>query len=159
MRILVTGSRTWANTRIIRDALARVWHPNNLLVHGGCPTGADALAQDCWTHWGGHVERHPTETVYQPCRDDCHHQLRRDRNGRPYCPVPPQRRNKHMVNLGADVCLAFIQSKSSGSIETARLARLAGIPVRLHRSGDGAFHIPHQTIRETPTCAPSLPHR
>lgn len=136
MRILITGSRTWSDTRIIQEALAQVWHPHNVLVHGACHTGADALADTCWRHWGGNVERHPSETVYQPCRADCcHGPRRRDRQGRSYCPSPPQRRNKLMVELGADICLAFMQSKSSGSSAIARLAHHAGIPVRIYRTG------------------------
>lgn len=143
MRILVTGSRTWADKRIIREALATVWHPRNILVHGACPTGADMLAEQCWTHWGGRTEPHPAETVCQPCRDDCRHgPRRRDRNGRSYCPVPPQRRNRLMVEAGADLCLAFIQSKSPGATECARLAHRAGIPVRLFRTGPGALTVP-----------------
>lgn len=147
----MTGSRTWSDTTIIRDALATVWHPRNVLVHGACPTGADALADACWTHWGGQVERHPSETVYQPCRDDCRHgDRRRDRRGRSYCPAPPQRRNQDMVLLGADVCLAFIQSKSAGATACARLAQRSGIPVRLYRTGPGALTVP--APRKDPTC-------
>jgi hypothetical protein len=45
-RVLVTGSRTWADTAAIRDALAAVWGDGTaVLVSGACPTGADQLAE------------------------------------------------------------------------------------------------------------------
>lgn len=161
MRILVTGSRTWADKRIIREALATVWHPRNILVHGACPTGADMLADACWTHWGGRTEPHPAETVYQPCRDDCHHGPRRRGQYGTYCPAPPQRRNREMVAAGADLCLAFIQSKSPGATECARLARRAGIPVRLYRTGPNSGLLtvpaPRTLPRKDPVCPQPLP--
>jgi hypothetical protein len=46
-RLLVTGSRTWHDARVIEQALAVIMdrHPEGvLLVHGACPRGADAIA-------------------------------------------------------------------------------------------------------------------
>ena len=46
-RLLVTGSRTWDDVRVIEQALAVILdrHPGGvLLVHGACPRGADAIA-------------------------------------------------------------------------------------------------------------------
>ncbi|GAB3396897.1 SLOG family protein [Amycolatopsis echigonensis] len=61
LRILVTGSRTWADRAMIRAALAEVWNPDLKLVSGACPTGADALCEACWAQWGGTIERHPAD--------------------------------------------------------------------------------------------------
>ncbi|MEV0766616.1 SLOG family protein [Nocardia sp. NPDC050435] len=111
-RILITGSRTWADRPIIRAALAEVWSPEAILVSGACPRGADALCEACWAHWGGRVERHPADWRA---------------HGRAAGFV----RNQAMVALGAEVCLAFIRDNSRGASHTAALARAAGIPTRL----------------------------
>ena len=119
MRILVTGSRTWAGTSVIRTALARYFHPAAVLVSGACPRGADAIAEYVWRGWGGRVERHPAEW---------------DRYGK----SAGFRRNAAMVDMGAAVCLAFIRDGSQGATHTAALAEAAGIPVeRYAEGGDG----------------------
>ncbi|WP_436493414.1 SLOG family protein [Actinokineospora sp. HUAS TT18] len=113
-RVLITGSRTWTHTGAIRAALAAVWAPDVVLVTGGCPRGADFLAEQCWTRWGGVVERHPADWAA---------------HGR----AAGFRRNQHMVDLGADVCLAFIHECSRCATHCVEAARRAGIPVRLQR--------------------------
>lgn len=115
IRILITGSRTWADTTIIRRALASVWAPSTVLVSGACPKGADALCEACWTHWQGRVERHRANW---------------DRDGR----RAGFMRNAAMVAACADLCLAFIRDESRGASHTARLAQEAGITTRIFRT-------------------------
>lgn len=118
-RILVTGSRDWSDEQIIRSALSLAWHDlgkpaDAVLVQGECHLGgADKIAADTWSGWGYPIEGHPAE---------------RDANGRILGPE----RNARMVALGADLCLAFPLPSSRGTRNCMRLAREAGIPVRIY---------------------------
>jgi hypothetical protein len=64
-RLLVTGSRTWTDTRTIEQALAMILdrHPEGvLLVYGACPRGADAMAAAYATRTPGYqIEKHPAD--------------------------------------------------------------------------------------------------
>lgn len=123
MRILVTGSRTWNDDEAVTQAITRQVvayaeaHPELgggptdwvTVVHGDCPIGADAIADEFCTrvtYWN--VERYPADWR---------------KHGRRAGFV----RNAEMVNLGADVCLAFIKDRSKGATMTADLAEKAGI--------------------------------
>ncbi|MGI8816466.1 MAG: hypothetical protein ACR2G2_14640, partial [Pseudonocardia sp.] len=61
-------------------------------LHDRAPT---RCVKQCWTRWGGQVERHPA-------------QWQRHGRGAGY------RRNSDLVALGADECVAFIQDSSPG---------------------------------------------
>lgn len=119
-RLLVTGSRTWDDTRALDTALLDAWHDTTQLhgpgcqmvvVHGDCPRGADAIAKDWAVRNGLTHEPHPADW---------------DQHGKQAGFI----RNQHMVNLGADLCLAFIKDGSRGASHTASAAEKAGVPVR-----------------------------
>jgi hypothetical protein len=119
-RVLVTGSRDWDDVTTIgaaiEQALIDAAGRPVLVVHGACPSGADRHA-DHYARWmrgkgcSIDVEQHPANW-----------QINGKRAG--------FIRNAHMVNLGADLCLAFIKDGSRGASHTAALAEQAGIPVR-----------------------------
>jgi hypothetical protein len=78
-----------------------------VLVHGAC-RGADLTAAAIWRLWGLPTEAHPADWTT---------------HGRSAGFL----RNRLMVDLGADVCLAFIRDHSRGAEHTAALAETAGI--------------------------------
>lgn len=122
MRILVTGSRSWIDVETIRAALVVAWSqhpemgndptPRPTLVSGACPTGADAIAERlaATMHWP--IEKHPAEWSI---------------HGKAAGPI----RNQLMVNLGADLCLAFPLPESRGTHDCIRRAQASGIPTRI----------------------------
>jgi hypothetical protein len=108
-RILVTGSRDWDAPSIIEHTLSKYSEPDAVLVSGACPTGADNIAEGLWEYWHLPVERHPAKWTE-------------------FGKKAGFLRNKEMVELGADICLAFIRNESKGATHTVNLARKAGIP-------------------------------
>lgn len=144
-RILITGSRTWDQEAVIAEAIFEVLEKVGItpgrefvIVHGACPQGADAIAaricQDeaSWVdNMGASLVEEPHPADWDaPCRPQCRHAYKIREDRRPYCSAAGLYRNAHMVNLGADVALAFIKGGSPGASHCARLAEKAGIPTR-----------------------------
>lgn len=108
--MLITGSRTWLDVEQVEAAMA--WHAMGFtditVIHGNCPKGADAIANDYAIKQGWTLIRRPADWV---------------RWGR----AAGYRRNADMVTEGADICLAFIRNASAGASHCAELAERAGI--------------------------------
>ena len=114
MRILVTGSRDWTDRDAVFVAILRqiigMDRRHITIVHGACPTGADAFAAEL-ADWNGiREERHPADWKAR---------------GKAAGPI----RNQAMVDAGADICLAFPLDSSRGTRDCMRRAEAAGIPV------------------------------
>jgi hypothetical protein len=118
VRVLVTGSRNWLWSAPIFAALderAKACSPTDTLtvVHGDA-AGADRIA-DIWARtradigWPIIAEPHPADWSGLSRRAGIV-------------------RNRQMVALGADVCLAFIRADSKGATNCAITAADAGIP-------------------------------
>lgn len=130
MRILVTGSRDWTDRDAVYHALNQICeerglnyipdeHGNTMpdpskvtVVHGACPTGADIIADDWCISADFLAERHPADW---------------GTHGKAAGPI----RNQEMVDLGADICLAFPLGASRGTRDCMRRAEAAGIPVKV----------------------------
>lgn len=120
VRILITGSRDWADWHrvqiAIREALfayqdSRDRLSDAVVVHGGA-RGADACAAVVAPRMGLRTEEHRADWA---------------RDGKAAGPL----RNQRMVDLGADVCLAFPMPGSRGTWDCVRRAEAAGIPVQV----------------------------
>lgn len=121
MRIIVAGSRDWVDVALVERVLNEYFmhcarsSTHITIVHGACPTGADAMA-DAWAlRRGIRVERHPAEW---------------NRLGRSAGPA----RNAEMADLGADVCIAFQRNMSRGTMSMVNEALRAGIHTRIYPS-------------------------
>jgi hypothetical protein len=116
VRILITGSRDWTNSALIWDTLDLYLQDGETLtvVHGNAP-GADSIA------WLWAIERantaHDVEVENHPAQWT--------KFGRSAGPI----RNQEMVDLGADLVLAFIKDNSPGASHLVRQARKAGLAV------------------------------
>lgn len=124
-RILVTGSRDWEDAATLNEALrlaAYEFQAHRLgliVVHGGCPTGADLMAHN----W---IEAHPMLAFYVPVIEEVHRpDWVQGASAGPW-------RNRRMVDRGADVCLAFIRNNSRGATHCAEYAENSGIEVRYY---------------------------
>ncbi|MGW2371759.1 SLOG family protein [Kitasatospora sp. NPDC001683] len=109
----MTGSRAWSDRAAVEHALGvafGLFRPI-VIVHGACPTGADAMAAAWAQRAGVEVEAWPADWA---------------RCGRAAGPL----RNAAMVAAGARFCLAFVLPGSRGTLDCIRRAEAAGIPVR-----------------------------
>src|SRR5690554_977921 len=109
MRLLITGSRSWKDEDYIRQILSQMkLNPETTtLVSGACSYGVDLICEDFAIEAGWTLERHPADWSL----------------GKQAGFI----RNKEMVDLGADICIAFIRDNSKGATMTANLAKKAGI--------------------------------
>lgn len=122
MRVLVTGSRDWADINVVWSRLDALYgsaatDEDFTVVHGDCPTGADRQARE----WCETMHDQPGDPVPNVIEE------RHPADWRTFGRAAGFRRNAEMVSLGADWVLAFIKDESRGASHTLGLARKAGI--------------------------------
>lgn len=131
-RVLVTGSRTWTDESKIKDALLEVRAllgsppcSQITIVHGKCPRGADRIAVQVAEALGMDQEPHPADWLK-------------------YGKSAGFKRNREMVEAGADYCLAFVrrclgnactrrdEHGTHGAMHCSVLARRSGIVTTIY---------------------------
>lgn len=122
LRVIVTGSRAFG---------AYVWHHSQLgrvlgelpgdavIIHGGCPMGADKMADDWAMQMGRHVVVFHADWK---------------RHGRKAGPI----RNQEMIDAGADLVIAFWDGASRGTKDCIDRAQRAGIETQVHLHGESS---------------------
>lgn len=121
MRVIVCGSREWTDRSAIHRTLTGLDDRQPvplLIVHGACPKGADAFAHE----WALAAQRRAPGVTPEPER---HPDWSRHGKGAGFL------RNEEMAALGADLCLAFWDGKSPGTLDMIKRAVAHGIPVRI----------------------------
>jgi hypothetical protein len=119
MRVLVCGSRNWANIELIRETLVKEclddkeFGPHDCTVIDGCAHGADALGYTCAMELGCNTHRFPADW-------------------NKYGKAAGMIRNKQMLVEGKpDLVLAFWDGVSRGTKNMIELAQKAGVPVKI----------------------------
>jgi hypothetical protein len=106
----------WVNVDLMRLTYHCFrWAEKLTLVHGDCPTGVDFYVRAFVEGNRAQVER--GRLAHEPYPAD----WRQGKYAGPH-------RNRHMVSLGADLCLAYPWGVSTGTRGCAGFARDAGIP-------------------------------
>lgn len=111
MRVLVTASRDWTDDLRIYEALGSIRNRPLTVVHGGA-RGGDRIAGQWARDTDGVTEE------CHPVREDAWRLSKR----------AGHLRNQFMVDLGADLCLAFLLDDSPGTSGCIRMAVEADIP-------------------------------
>ena len=109
MRVIVCGSRGWADAGRIVERLAQL--PGTATVVHGAARGADRLAADAARVLGLAVEPHPANWALG--------------NQAGFM------RNEEMAARGADLCIAFWDGSSRGTADMMQRAEEHGITVEV----------------------------
>ena len=110
MRIIVCGSRGWTDRQRIANRLFDL--PGDSVIVHGAAKGADRIAHQEAEKLGLLVEPHPADWQTQGKRAGV-------------------LRNEEMAVAGADLCIAFWDGRSRGTLDMIERAMRHGIPYDL----------------------------
>lgn len=127
LRVLVTGSRRYDPQAVVRDLRVLLEDDSVKIltvVHGACASmgelvGADRGAHEFCRQWQALGVFLGKDVIEEQ------HDAAWVTHGRAAGPI----RNQEMVNLGADLCLAYPLADSRGTKDCMAKAERAGIPV------------------------------
>jgi hypothetical protein len=110
--VIVTGSRDWTDRGRIADRLALLPGEDDTVVVHGAARGVDRIAGEEAMKLGLLVEPHPvTNEEWKFSRQ------------------AGFKRNERMAQIGADLCIAFWDGRSHGTLDMITRAVKHGIPV------------------------------
>ena len=125
MKILVTGSREWADEKAIEREFRKL-PQGTTIVHGACPTGADSIADKLAMKFGFQIRRYPADWDGE-----------REATGSPKAAGPKRNskmiREEHKSGDPIAFALAFTPdlSRSRGTKDCVERAKKAGIRVQI----------------------------
>jgi hypothetical protein len=136
---MVTGSRDWPSETLVQSAIRRAMGDLHsdlgtsefVVVHGACPTGADAMADRYARSIGIIVDAYPADW-------------------KTFGKRAGHMRNRAMVDSRPDILLAFNYNSSRGTAHAYGCAIEAGLPWRLYTALDtlnGVYYANSNGIR------------
>ena len=130
-RILVCGSRTWADEELLARFLAGWLDRDRTLIHGAAPRGVDALAARYALTYGIPMVPFPADWEVHP--DTPLAAIRTRADGTRYNAWAGGQRNTRMLLQGQpEIVLAFVDKplgRSKGTNDMVNQARRANVPV------------------------------
>jgi len=125
MKVLICGTRTWNDQRPVWRVLDDLYEANpDLEVIHGAAKGADSIAGQIATSFGIPVTAVPADW---------------EKFGKSAGPM----RNKEMLGMAPDLVVAFRRDgESRGTDHMIRIARRAGVPVRVVTENGKSYDLP-----------------
>jgi hypothetical protein len=127
VKVLVCGSRDWTNEEAIQRELEKL-PPGAIIVHGACPTGADALADKVARKLGFQVRAYPADWGGELAATGSSKAAGPKRNARM---IREEHPDKEGLAISFGLAFTLDMSRSRGTKDCTERARKAGIRVEV----------------------------